>query len=146
LNNAKHKENFEINPMSSFNMSEDTPYDFYSITHYNSNAMQIDPNTPTITSKIQALLSDNQELFHNRENLSPIDIYKIQKLYNCKVITIPKVKINDGGLEDILVKTAKINKRFKLEASLREISNELMDKYLKKNYETCGIDFIINNE
>ena len=84
-------------------------------------------------------MSDNQELFHNRENLSPIDIYKIQKLYNCKVITIPKIKINEGGLEDVLVKTAKINKRFKLEASLREISNDLMDKYLKKNYETCGI-------
>ena len=62
-------------------------------------------------------------------------------MYNCKVITIPKIKVSES-LEEVLVKTAKINKRFKLEASLKEIPNDLMDRYLKKNYETCGMFWI----
>lgn len=83
--------NFEINPNSKLD-NLDTPYDFYSVTHYNSDALQISTSSPTILSKIPALILDNFKLFHKRETVSPIDIYKIQSLYHCQLIKTPVIK------------------------------------------------------
>lgn len=140
--NAKNKHNFAINLFSSERMSEKTPYDFYSITHYNSDSMQIDPEVPTITSRIRALISNDKKLFHSRDSLSPIDIYKIQKLYDCDVLTIPKTRPGNETLDELLLKTKKINARFHLEASFHKTTTfQVREEYLKKNYLTCGLDY-----
>jgi hypothetical protein len=100
LNNTNKKlsANFEknLNPQPVL----DTPYDFYSVTHYDSDALQINSKSPTILSKIPALISDNFELFHKRETLSPIDIHKVQSLYKCKVITIPTIAKEEDSIEE----------------------------------------------
>jgi hypothetical protein len=90
--------NFEknVNPQSVL----DTPYDFYSVTHYDSDALQINSRNPTILSKIPGLILDNFELFHKRETLSPIDIYKVQSLYKCKVITVPTITKEEDSIEE----------------------------------------------
>ena len=62
------------------------------MTHYNSDALQINSGNPTILSKIPALILDNFKLFHKRETVSPIDIYKIQSLYHCQLIKTPSIK------------------------------------------------------
>merc|ERR1712127_1068717 len=56
----------------------DSPYDFSSITHYNSDADQNAKNKQTILSKFPSLVS-NDKLQLNQKYLSKIDILKIQK-------------------------------------------------------------------
>ena len=66
----------------------DSPYDFSSITHYNSDADQNAKNKQTILSKFPSLVS-NYKLQLNQKYLSKIDILKIQKLYECEQIRMP---------------------------------------------------------
>lgn len=81
---------------------EQTPYDFASITHYNSDAMQIG-DKPTIVSKMPMLLSPSNTLHMKRDTFSKLDILKIQKLYGCQEIERPQIRyamdVND--LKDI---------------------------------------------
>lgn len=89
LENMEDTHNFKLNPNSKVEM--DAPYDYHSVIHYNSNAFNKDQHSPTILSKQAALVSDQNEINHDRKKLSPIDIYKIQSLYKCQTLTIPSI-------------------------------------------------------
>jgi hypothetical protein len=89
-------------------------------------------------SKIPALVSEKNQLYSSRDKMTPIDIYKLQKLYKCQALTIPEVIKERDSIEEERVE--KINKRFKLETRFNGISDALAEKYLEKTYETCGID------
>jgi hypothetical protein len=86
----KSDSNFDINNDAKLE-DLDTPYDYYSVTHYNSDAMQKSYSKSTLLSKIAALVNDDFKLFHTRETTSPIDIYKIQSLYHCQLIKTPLI-------------------------------------------------------
>jgi hypothetical protein len=81
-----NKFNFIIDSYGEFNMRPDTidtygtPYDYYSIMHYRYNTFALDSNLPTMVPKD---VSINMFSLGNREDLSPIDIMKIKKYYNC---------------------------------------------------------------
>ncbi len=106
--------------------------------HYNSNNFQKDDG-PTLLSRVPALVSDKNEIHAKRDKMTPIDIYKIQKLYRCEALTIPEVIREHDSIEEDRIE--KINKRFMLETRFNGISETLAEKYLEKTYETCGIDY-----
>lgn len=58
------------------------PYDYYSIMHYKYNTFAFDTNVATIIPKD---LSVDLSIMGIRDNLSDIDILKIQKYYECNV-------------------------------------------------------------
>jgi hypothetical protein len=126
--------NFDRNPLST---EQDAPYDFHSIIHYNSDALQKN-SEPTIVSKIPVLISDSNEIHHVREKLTPIDVYKIQRFYKCAHIPIPEIVKENDSIED--ERMGKINERFRLEARFQSISEELIQAYLDKTYDSCGIE------
>lgn len=131
------KHNFDINKKNAEHY-EQSPYDFLSITHYNSNALQIDKTKANILSKIPALISKENKLNFERNTLSKIDILQIQKLYECNEIVQPWIRkaMDFSELEE----TRKINDRFTNEAIFSGISEELVEKYLEKTTKTCGIE------
>lgn len=131
--NQKSHSNFDKNTDAKLE-DFDTPYDYYSVTHYNSDAMQKSNDKPTILSKIPALVNDNFKLFHSRETTSPIDIYKIQSLYHCQLMKTPLIMRNvlDESTKDL------VETRFRTEAKFRGIATNIIDKYLSKTYTTCG--------
>jgi hypothetical protein len=51
-----------------------TPYDYYSIMHYESTAFAIDFSIPTITPKEEGVILGNDEV-------SPLDAQKINNMY-----------------------------------------------------------------
>lgn len=118
--------------------STDFPYDFYSIMHYNSNSFQqnVILDKQTIQSKYPSLLS-NKNLYHSKEELSPIDIYKIQKLYQCKTIDMPKIVYLNESLSN-KNKTVLRELRFIVEASASSINKNVIDRYLRQTYDICG--------
>ena len=77
----------------------------------------------------------------DRNGLSPIDIYKIQKLYKCEVLTIPEILSLDETEVDI-EKIEKTKNRFKLETGFNSVNESLADLYLSKTYETCGLNHV----
>lgn len=127
--------NFELNRAST---DIQAPYDFHSVIHYDSNAMKNRNNGPTIVSKIPVLISETNEIYHHREKLTPIDVYKIQRFYKCNTIPIPEIVKEQDTLEED--KMNKINGRFRLEAQFDGISDDLIEKYLEKTYDTCGVE------
>ncbi|CAF0843490.1 unnamed protein product [Brachionus calyciflorus] len=131
INNTSNKENFE---MTLNNYEIDVPYDFHSVIHYNSDALQ-NANKPTLISKVPILLSDSNEIYHKREGMTPLDIYKIQRLYKCKALEIPDF-ITGISQDDERVEREK--KRFKTEANFNSISNEMIEKYLNQTFSLCG--------
>lgn len=112
----------------------DTPYDFQSVIHYNSDALQ-NHQKPTLISKVPILISSSNEIYYQRESLTPIDIYKIQKLYKCKTIKIPELisSIDPERAEEI-------KKRFRTEAYFNEINSELVERYLTHSFNLCGFN------
>lgn len=90
---------------------EQTPYDFSSITHYNSDAMQVG-NRPTIVSKLPMLLSPSNTLDIERNTFSKIDILKIQRLYGCQEIERPEIRyaMDANDLKDIEEITKRLEK------------------------------------
>ena len=52
----------------------DTPYDYYSIMHYESTAFAIDFNIPTIIPKQDGVILGNDEV-------SPFDAQKVNNMY-----------------------------------------------------------------
>lgn len=93
---------------------------------------------PTILSKIPVLISDNNEIHHVRDKLTPIDIFKLQKLYKCSSIDIPEIVHENDSIEE--ERMEKMRQRFKLEAKFNGIGEELVEKYLQKSYTTCGVE------
>jgi hypothetical protein len=71
-----------------------TTYDYQSIMHYQWNMYAIDKKHPTI--KIRNSSVDNKILGTN-EQLSPIDIIEINRLYNCTASTATSVQTNYIG-------------------------------------------------
>ena len=61
----------------------DTPYDYGSIMHYALNAFAIDRSKWTMIPKIATTAEIGQ-----RKHLSKIDIFKLNKLYNCSEYSI----------------------------------------------------------
>jgi len=138
LDNTVDIDNFGIN--SNIEVIDDTPYDFHSITHYNSDALQLNKEIPTILSRIPALLSDQNQLYIQREKLSPIDIYKVQKLYKCSLIKAPRIVKYEDDDDTEHEALEKVKERFNTEAKFSSINETLIERYLKKTYETCGIN------
>jgi hypothetical protein len=84
--------NFKLN----FEETKDdqSPYDFFSITHYNSTAhshLPNEKNKSTILTKIPSLVSKNGVFNIEREMLSKIDIIQIQKLFKCNQLEMPSI-------------------------------------------------------
>lgn len=127
-----------MNLKSASNDYQDSPYDFFSITHYNSNALQKRRNEPTLVSKIPALLTKNNQIEIERRLLSNIDILQLQSMYNCKKLKSPKIikEIDDEDREH----REKQSKRFELEAAFLDLDANLTRRYLNKTYETCGMN------
>ncbi len=128
--------NFRINSHPRYEI--DAPYDFHSVIHYNSHAFSSYFNSPTILSKIPALDSDQNEINHPRDKLTPIDIFKIQSLYKCNTLTIPSIIKSADSIEE--EKMEKISARLRIEARFNGVSDDLVEKYLEKTYDTCGVD------
>ena len=116
---------------------ERIPYDFSSIIHYNSDAMQNDNNKPTLLSKFPSLLSSNGTLERKRDSFSKLDILKIQTLYGCEVIEPPRITypMDANDLSEI----EEISKRFRIETEFLGMNQTLVDTYLIKSLSTCGI-------
>jgi hypothetical protein len=79
----------------------EAPYDFHSIVHYTSYQGQNSIFRPVILSKIPVLVSDINEIKHEREMLTPIDIYKIQRFYSCTTIPVPSIVKEDEATIDM---------------------------------------------
>lgn len=107
-------DNFDKNPLA--NTELDTPYDYHSVIHYNSDAMQRE-REPTIISKQPVLISDGNEIYHTREKMTPIDIYKVQRFYKCPTLPIPEILKEGDSIE--AEKMEIIIERFKLEADFK---------------------------
>lgn len=88
----------------------DSPYDFSSITHYNSDAHQTNENKITIQSKFPSLVN-NYKLEFDRKSLSKIDILQLQKLYECEEVKMPfLVKARDNfDLEEREIQSERLN-------------------------------------
>lgn len=112
------------------------PYDFHSVIHYNSDALQ-KTNRPTILSKPPILISDSNEIYHKRDKLTPIDVFKLQRLYKCQTIDKPEI-ITDLN-EDDTERADKLKKRFRIEAKFNGITDDLVEKYLNQTFSYCGI-------
>lgn len=124
--------NFEKNSLSS-STDLDAPYDFHSVIHYNSDALQKKDSEHTITSKTPVLLSEQNEIYHSREKLTPIDIYKVQKFYKCPTIPKPNIVKMGDMIEAERLET--ITNRFKLEAQLKVIKHNYSVSFLTQfNY------------
>jgi hypothetical protein len=138
--NRKNDYNFEINSRLKNNQQqfESSPYDFFSITHYNSDAMQVDKTAPTILSKIPALVSKDNQIEIERRYLSNIDIIQVQTMYNCKKIKTPAIAALATN-EDMDHRLKQSN-RFQIEAAFLGLDDNLIKKYLNKTYETCGMN------
>jgi hypothetical protein len=132
---------FELNTNS---IDLDAPYDFHSVMHYDSNFFQKNFFKPTIVSKIPVLISESNEIYHDRDRLTPIDVYKIQRLYKCPTIPVPKIVTEKTGSmnvnDDDDEQQRKIKERFYLEGKFSGTSDELLQRYLNKSYETCGVE------
>lgn len=135
---GKNDFNFEINTKTKYSEFELSPYDFFSITHYNSDALQKSKNQPTIVSKIPALLSKNNQIEVERRFFSAIDIIQVQSLYNCKKMNSPKIS-KESSVQDTEHRL-KQSKRFEKEAAFLGLDKDLIQKYLNKTYDTCGLD------
>lgn len=70
--------------------SYDTPYDYFSIMHYNSKSFSRNGKA-LIRSKHPILLSDDGILKINIKKLSPIDIIQVQRMYNCPQLKLPSI-------------------------------------------------------
>lgn len=88
-----------------------------------------------MVSKVPILISGSNEIYHNRESLTPIDIYKIQKLYKCKTISIPEL-VSDADP----ARMEEIKKRFRTETNFNGISEELIERYLDHSFGICGLN------
>ena len=108
---------------------------FFSITHYDSNAMQKNINSATIISKYPALMSN--EIIINRSKLTKIDIYQVQRLYQCTTLRAPRiVRIREEHRSRI----EKADKRFMIETEIHDIDPKLALKYLNKSHKLCGLE------
>lgn len=135
----KNDFNFEINrKLMQNNEFEMSPYDFFSITHYNSDALQKSKQLPTILSKIPALISKDNQIEIERRYLSNIDIIQVQTLYNCRKLPMPN--ISKQVTSEDADHRVKQSKRFQIEAKFLGVNDSLIERYLNKTYDTCGMN------
>lgn len=104
------------------------PTDYHSILHYNN------PDAPK-AEKSNMLYFDKLDEYRN--TLSTLDKYIVQTLYKCKQISMPDVELSEDNIEQ--ENWDKIIERFRLEAEFNCISKDIVDKYLDKSYEMCGV-------
>lgn len=83
------------------------------------------------------LISENIERYTVWNVLTPIDIFKVQKLYECNSIDIPEIVHELYWFDKY--KMSQIRIRFRLEASFNGIGEELIEKYVEKTFKTCGL-------
>lgn len=119
-------------------MSQDSPYDFFSVTHYNSDALQRNRHDLTILSKTPALVNDKNEIFFERNFLSNIDKIQIQRLYKCKEIEMPNIVKMKSFADE--AKVQKLRDRFEIETSFESYDKNIVDKYLQRTIRTCGMN------
>ena len=129
---SKVASNFDINPVSNNITNQYSPYDYNSIMQYNSNA--ISNKHLLITSKFPSLLQTEKIDFH-KEELSPIDIIQVQRLYKCQEALLPNIKeITEKEFGEISNSNAIIVN----EAVLLKLDVNLTKKYYMKSLKTCG--------
>lgn len=93
--------------------SHDHPYDFHSMINHQQ-------SRPVNSEKPIVLLSDGNDYeadYSNRDRLSPLDVYKVQRFYSCAKIQIPDVMKAGDSIEAEMIET--IQTRFKLESELK---------------------------
>jgi hypothetical protein len=141
-NNSNNKSNrFKINSLLDAESLNHSPYDYHSILHLNSNSFQKDKSIPLIKSKFNSfnnLMLINSEDRSTTNLMSPIDIIEIQNNYGCKSIKMPDI-LYEHTVEDSKLRTD-LEKRFKLEADFLRRDKQLMNLYLNKTFETCGMN------
>jgi hypothetical protein len=93
-----------------------------------------DNSDPKMLSKFPPLVSDKNALRSSRDKLSPIDVHKIQTLYQCEAISVPEVR--SDSIDE--VRLANITKRFMTETKINDISEALAEKYLETSLRLCG--------
>lgn len=132
--------NFETN--HNIDDFDSSPYDFLSITHYNSNAMPIDENKPTLLAKFPSLISKNHKLNIERSGFSKIDILQIQKLYECKQIERPQITQPIAQVDlDLMMN---VMGRLKHEALFVGTEENTIEKYIEKSVDKCGMNHYWN--
>lgn len=118
-------------------MSQGVPYDFFSVTHYNSDALTKDRKQLTILAKMPALVNDKNEIFFERNTMSNLDILQIQLLYKCRTMAPPDIVKTKSFADE--AKIAKLRDRFKLETAFDSIDESVSDKFLQRTFRTCGL-------
>lgn len=128
LNNTRLGDQFELTSRHQETDLE-APYDFNSIVHYTSyqGAKGVFGNNPVLLSKLPVLISNTNEIEFEREFLSPIDIYKIQRFYKCPTIPMPKI-VNQTEQDVTGVGFEQIVKRFAIETMFKGVTDDVMFK------------------
>lgn len=83
----KHRRNFKLLPKLLGDLYSDEPYDYKSIMHYSSSMWSVDPKLPTITPKGSEVAINELGYHLENKSLSPDDINKICKLYQCNRVS-----------------------------------------------------------
>lgn len=137
INNTLEDEKvyFELRSAAKENI-ETTPYDYFSVLHFNSNQFQ-KKSMPVITTKFDSLWNGNL-LADIPNKLSKLDVYKIQHEYECLTRKLPYIFYEYD--EDDFELKADIEKRFMTEANFLRKDKMLIRSYLNKSFETCGMD------
>lgn len=129
--------NFDVSFQSNRNRSQDVPYDFFSVTHYNSDALTSNRNDFSILSKFPALVNDKNEIFYERNALSRLDILQIQRFYGCKEAKRPNIVRMQPFVDE--AKVSKLRNRLNIETSFENVEKSIVDKYVQRTYKTCGM-------
>lgn len=129
FNNTNEKPQFQlVNAVNEANL--EAPYDFHSIIHYTTyqGSNNIFKINPVLLSRLPVLISTANEIEFERELLTPIDVYKIQRFYNCSTIKAtdiqyePSEGLDKDRFENIL-------RRFTLETHFKGVSEDVVTKY-----------------
>ena len=114
-----------------------SPYDYLSITHYNSYSLQKKNGQSTMLSKIPALYAKSNKIEMDRDTVSNIDVFQVQSAYNCKLIPVPEYEVDEFRL---LSFKRSLSERLIKEAKFRGVSDDVIEKYLEKTFTVCGLD------